>query len=382
MATETWIFKDSPYVILYNYSGSVWNINFTCNNVSYSKMEIYHSSYDYLYYGSTLVFDKDDHTGWVNQAYRTVTFETAPSGSLLAFLQENATKQAPRLSVDVSTLAGWANLSAGAHNITIVAKAAGFKDSAPSAAVQVTKAASTKTLAAGTYKWKDTVTLIDIAQDIEFTSNNTQYAIIKSNEGRAVITYTASYNDAVYINGAWTSAAYQTITLATDQQVSADFYEWAITGGNLVKQVVDNGITTDTPAYSFNVDFNVAPGQNVSETSNQAYQAVQNYINETGGSSKYAILGALGAISSELRDAFESVLEFGSNIKNRIRDIGDLQVPSGGNVTLACDVYAVYFGVYNNGSWEVAIPTSSTEGWQTHLSATGSTPIVMVTVTQ
>lgn len=47
-----------------------------------------------------------------------------------------------RLSVDVSTLAGWANLSAGAHSITIVAKAAGFKDSAPSAAVKVTKAAA------------------------------------------------------------------------------------------------------------------------------------------------------------------------------------------------------------------------------------------------
>lgn len=48
----------------------------------------------------------------------------------------------PRLSVDLTTLSGWANLSAGSHNITIVAKASGFKDSAPSAAVQVTKAAS------------------------------------------------------------------------------------------------------------------------------------------------------------------------------------------------------------------------------------------------
>lgn len=44
-----------------------------------------------------------------------------------------------RLSVDVSTLAGWANLSAGSHDITIVAKALGFKDSAPSASVKVTK---------------------------------------------------------------------------------------------------------------------------------------------------------------------------------------------------------------------------------------------------
>lgn len=30
--------------------------------------------------------------------------------------------------------------------------------------------------------------------------------------------------------------AYKTITIATDQQVDTDFYEWAITGGNLIKQ--------------------------------------------------------------------------------------------------------------------------------------------------
>ena len=183
--------------------------------------------------------------------------------SLINWLQANATQVSttPRLSVDVSTLAGWANLSAGEKNITIVAKAAGYKDSAPSAAVQVTNAAAMKTLKAGTYKWKDNVTLIDIDQAIEFTSNNTQYAIIKSNEGRAVITYTASYSDAVYINGAWTNEAYKTIILATDQQVSADFYEWAITGGNLVAQptgetwLLDENLTLSDSNGFTGIDF-------------------------------------------------------------------------------------------------------------------------------
>lgn len=46
-----------------------------------------------------------------------------------------------RKSVDLTTLAGWEALSSGTHNITVVAKANGFKDSAPSAAVQVEKAA-------------------------------------------------------------------------------------------------------------------------------------------------------------------------------------------------------------------------------------------------
>ena len=42
-------------------------------------------------------------------------------------------------SRDLTTLPGWESLSSGTHNITIVAKAAGYKDSEPSAAVSVTK---------------------------------------------------------------------------------------------------------------------------------------------------------------------------------------------------------------------------------------------------
>ena len=44
-------------------------------------------------------------------------------------------------SVDLTTLSGWSSLSTGSHNITVVAKADGYKDSEPSAAVSVEKAA-------------------------------------------------------------------------------------------------------------------------------------------------------------------------------------------------------------------------------------------------
>ena len=43
-------------------------------------------------------------------------------------------------SVDLTTLPGWDALSTGTHNITIVAKADGYKDSEPSASVSVEKA--------------------------------------------------------------------------------------------------------------------------------------------------------------------------------------------------------------------------------------------------
>ena len=48
-------------------------------------------------------------------------------------------------SVDLTTLPGWSSLSAGSHNITIVAKADGYRDSEPSAAVSVEKAAEAYT---------------------------------------------------------------------------------------------------------------------------------------------------------------------------------------------------------------------------------------------
>ena len=47
-------------------------------------------------------------------------------------------------SVDLTTLPGWSSLSGGTHNITIVAKADGYRDSEPSAAVSVTKGATFK----------------------------------------------------------------------------------------------------------------------------------------------------------------------------------------------------------------------------------------------
>lgn len=44
-------------------------------------------------------------------------------------------------SVDLTTLPGWSSLSGGPHNITIVAKAAGYADSEESAGVEVTRGA-------------------------------------------------------------------------------------------------------------------------------------------------------------------------------------------------------------------------------------------------
>lgn len=200
--------------------------------------------------------------------------DVLPTDTVVANAAYTTRANVVRLSVDVTTLAGWANLSAGEKNITIVAKAAGYKDSAPSAAVKVTKAASTKTLKAGTYKFIDAPDVSMLAfpngvfSDFNFVSNGETFTRLLARDGHSQST---NYFDILYIpapNG-WQDAggqyslngkfywggndedeswvdvpAYQTITLGTDQQVSADFYEWAITGGNLVKQPSKGDIIT------------------------------------------------------------------------------------------------------------------------------------------
>lgn len=77
--------------------------------------------------------------------FRTLTFDTSPTGRLLTWLQANGTKQSPKLSVDLTTLSGWANLSSGSHTIKIVAKGTGYRDSEKSAGVSVTKPAEVYT---------------------------------------------------------------------------------------------------------------------------------------------------------------------------------------------------------------------------------------------
>lgn len=209
--------------------------------------------------------------GWTSTAFKTWVFSTAPTGDLLTWLTANGTKKVtPRLSVDVSTLAGWANLSAGAHSITIVAKAAGYKDSAPSAAVEVTKAASTKTLKAGTYQFVKNLQVPQKNISEQFackgyylTAQNTygnlssidsiisagsvfemDFADENHNMYDSEIQqwYTESTDGNTY--NATDTSKLRTIILESDQQVSVDFYEWAITGGNLVTRPCKGDVIT------------------------------------------------------------------------------------------------------------------------------------------
>lgn len=97
---------------------------------------------------------------------------------------------------------------------------------------------ATYTLEAGTYKWVDSPNLINIYQDLIYTSdgyNGTAIGVTTSKGG--LITYVVTNGEVFAYNpGAGWTNDYQKITISTSQNVSYEFYNWAITGGNLVKQ--------------------------------------------------------------------------------------------------------------------------------------------------
>ena len=117
----------------YDYSNSFLNDGF--------------ASADFVYLTDSDFWDSKSYSNMTNDEklkFRTVTFDTAPTGELLTWLQANGTKKS-KLSVDLTTLSGWSNLAPGNYTIKIVAKGTGYRDSEPSAAVSVTKAAEVYT---------------------------------------------------------------------------------------------------------------------------------------------------------------------------------------------------------------------------------------------
>lgn len=93
---ETWLLNEEPHYSPLS-SSLEQTISFQSNNKTYSKISLSselvpgHSDAVSIYYGNS---DNVYYSGsWQNSAYRTVTFETAPTGDLLIWLQDNGTKQ-------------------------------------------------------------------------------------------------------------------------------------------------------------------------------------------------------------------------------------------------------------------------------------------------
>lgn len=66
----------------------------------------------------------------------------ATNSTFINWIQANAKQVLPPLSVDLSTLSGWSNVSSGSHTLKVKAKATGYQDSALSEGASFTKAGS------------------------------------------------------------------------------------------------------------------------------------------------------------------------------------------------------------------------------------------------
>ena len=89
-AKETWVLNKRPAG-----RNATYTIDFTSNGTRYSKLTISPFQASLLTYGDTLVYGKlgSQGSGWIDQAYRKLTFDAPPTGALLTWLQANGVKQ-------------------------------------------------------------------------------------------------------------------------------------------------------------------------------------------------------------------------------------------------------------------------------------------------
>ena len=94
--SKTWIINETPNTqsVIFPTTTSLWKqtINFISNNIQFTSIEII-DGVDELYYGGTSGVTTYSEGTWDNQAYRTIVFETTPTGELLTWLQANAVPQ-------------------------------------------------------------------------------------------------------------------------------------------------------------------------------------------------------------------------------------------------------------------------------------------------
>ena len=81
---ETWYFNEKLTT-----KNATYTISFTSNRPRYSELKISRFARDRLKYDNTLVHGSNR---WINEAYRQLTFDAPPTGALLTWLQNNATK--------------------------------------------------------------------------------------------------------------------------------------------------------------------------------------------------------------------------------------------------------------------------------------------------
>ena len=98
--TETWVIKDDAPVDDSSLTLATTNISFTTNNQKATSIGIIQDGLSVMLIyggisggGAEFVLGASTAFEWYNDAYKTLVFDTPPTGDLLTWLQANATKQ-------------------------------------------------------------------------------------------------------------------------------------------------------------------------------------------------------------------------------------------------------------------------------------------------
>lgn len=159
-----------------------------------------------------------------------------------------------KVSIDLTTLTGWDNVSSGEHQISVIAKATGYRDSEKSTAVTFTKASAST---GETWVLNDEPKFSPLTSTktfyVNFTSNNTTFESIRFESEKVPMhddAVSISYGDrytgiSAYYSGAWRAdTAYKTITF--DEPVTdSELLSWLQANGT--KQ---GGTTAHTLTWS------------------------------------------------------------------------------------------------------------------------------------
>lgn len=282
---------------------SIHTTGFTSNINLYAILDIYNDHLVYYNFPSNNQFTSIqvyDGTTWINDNYKIISF---PDNSYINysgyvdFLTYFEKVTTSRISIDLTTLSGWNSVAGGTHTLQVVAKAEGYKDSEKSTAINFTKASAKVLLEKGTYQFIENPNMnISIDETVSgkmntLTGNNT-YGEQTSFDGISLVDSTAqigmlfianstSGNNVRCEEGDWKyvtnyydadadeytatdTTKLRTIALETDQSVSKDFYNWAITQDNLVK--VEEPSTGET--WVLKSSGMVAPSNIIDETIN------------------------------------------------------------------------------------------------------------------
>lgn len=188
----TWKFNDAPNLLTSFES----QINFTSDNIAFEKFIV--ETGDGIYYkpknGTQMPAYGMLLGGWANSSYQTIQVDTN--------------------STDYSSFVTWAKANGGVL------------------------------LEKGTYKWVDnpkySSDIMATNYEFNFNSNNNDFTLIRFNYNKEMLGafYMLYDSNNAYdsSNAIWNNNSYKELITSENQYVNYDFYNYAITGGQLVKQ--------------------------------------------------------------------------------------------------------------------------------------------------